>query len=200
MPSLTRQQIMAWGAVALVVLLIGGNYLRGHFSTPERDDFTPLTVGLKEDATAAARVKVHVVGAVVNPGLYELVGESRVADALTMAGGATVEADLTQVNLAAKIADGQQLVVPIKGVAPSAGAAAGAPTGSGAGSPAGQPVNLNTASQAQLEELDGVGPKTAEKIIDYRTAHGGFKSLDELMEVEGIGPSKFDRIKQQVVV
>ncbi|MFA6001151.1 MAG: ComEA family DNA-binding protein [Thermoleophilia bacterium] len=198
MPALTRQQLIAWGAVGLVILLVGANYLRGHISTSAKDEVPAVTLGIKEErASASTRLKVHIIGAVVRPGLYEAEPGSRVADALALAGGATPTADLNQVNLAAKIADGQQLVVPEIGASGAAVIGAGASGSSGA---AKQAVNLNSASQPQLEELDGIGPKTAQKIIEYRDAHGGFKSIEELMEVPGIGPAKFEQIKAQVVV
>jgi len=201
MPALTRRQVIAWGAVGLVILLVGANYLRGHLSTSGKEEIPAVTMSLKEErGTASARLKVHIIGAVARPGLYEAEPGSRVADALALAGGATSAADLNQVNLAAKIADGQQLVVPEIGVAGTTGVAATGAGGSGASGAAKQPVNLNSASQAQLEELDGVGPKTAQKIIEYRDAHGGFKSIEEMMEVPGIGPAKFEQIKGQVVV
>ncbi len=202
MPGLSRQQLIAWSAVGLVILLIGANYLRGQLSAPASgDEAAAVTAGLKEDKTIAA-LKVHVVGAVTNPGLYEIAAGSRAADALAKAGGPTPAADLNQINLAAKLADGQQLVVPEKGTAVAAAAGtAGAwgAVGSGA-SGAPQPVNLNSATLEQLNSLDGIGPKTAQKIIEYREAHGGFKSIEELFEVPGIGPAKFDQIKNQVVI
>lgn len=198
MPALTRQQMIAWGAVGLVIILVGANYLRSHLSTAGREEVPAVTMGLKEERnTSSARLKVHIIGAVARPGLYEAEPGSRVADALALAGGPTPTADLNQVNLAAKIADGQQLVVPETGAAGTAATGAG---GLGASGAAGQPVNLNLATLAQLEELDGVGPKTAQKIIEYRDSHGGFKSIEEMMEVPGIGPAKFEQIKGQVVV
>ncbi len=208
MPGLSRQQLIAWAAVGLIILLIGANYLRGQLSVPSAaEDLPPVTMSLKENRPEA-RLKVHVVGAVVRPGLYEVEAGSRVADALDKAGGPTPAADLNQVNLAAKMADGQQLVVPEKGAA--GGAAAGGTGvadgggGNGGGAAgagmAGQPVNLNTATLEQIDGLDGIGPKTAQKIIDYREAHGGFKSIEELMEVPGIGPAKFEQLKADVVI
>jgi len=207
MPGLSRQQLIAWSAVGLVILLVGANYLRGQLAAPESDTGVAVTVGIKEDRPAP-RLKVHVIGAVTKPGLYELDANSRVADALEKAGGATPSADLFQVNLAAKMADGQQLVVPEKGAAAAAGSS-GAPSGGSSsaagGSAAGasgasQPINLNAATLDQLTSLDGIGPKTAQKIIDYREAHGGFTTIEELLEVPGIGPAKFEQIKGQVVI
>ena len=196
MPGLSRQQLIAWAAVGLVILFIGANYLRGQLSPPVREEPAAVTLGIKEDRTSA-RLKVHVVGAVARPGLYEIEPGSRVADALAKAGGATPAADLNQINLAAKLADGQQLVVPEAG---AAGVVAGA-AGAGSGTPAvNQPININTATAEQLNALDGVGPKTARKIIEYREANGGFKSVEELLEVPGIGPAKFEQIRNQVVI
>ncbi|MCL4473644.1 MAG: helix-hairpin-helix domain-containing protein [Actinobacteria bacterium] len=204
MPGLSRQQLIAWSAVGLVILLIGANYLRGQLSAPAAGgEAAAVTIGLKEDRTTAA-LKIHVVGAVASPGLYEVAAGSRVADALAKAGGPAPTADLNQINLAAKLADGQQLIVPEKGAGgngAAGGAGAAGPGAAGAGpSGAQQPINLNSATIDQLNSLDGIGPKTAQKIIDYREAHGGFKSVEELLEVPGIGPSKFDQIKNQVVI
>lgn len=202
MPGLSRQQLIAWAAVGLVILLIGANYLRGQLSPPVREEPAAVTLGIKEDRTSA-RLKVHVVGAVAHPGLYEIEPGSRVADALEKAGGATPAADLNQINLAAKLADGQQLVVPEAGAAGVAAGAGGAGSGAGGGSGApavNQPVNINTATAEQLTALDGVGPKTAQKIIEYREANGGFKSVEELLEVPGIGPAKFEQIRNQAVI
>jgi competence protein ComEA len=194
--GLSRRQLIIWAAAGLLVLLIGANYLRGHLDTAAPGTATAVTLGLKEEKPI--RMKIHVVGAVARPGLYEIDSGSRVADALELAGGAAPSADLTQINLAARMADGQQLVVPEQG-APGTGAATG--SGGGGGAPAaGQPVNLNAATVDQLTELDGVGPKTAQKIIDYRDANGGFKNVEELLEVPGIGPAKFEQLKGQVVL
>lgn len=193
--GLSRQQLIAWSAVGLVVLLLGANYLRGHLSTAPSPSPAAVTVGLKDEKPAP--IKIHIIGAVTRPGLYEIGAGSRVADALALAGGPTASADLTRINLAAKVADGQQLVVPEAGApTPSGNAAAGGQSGAG---PA-QPVNLNSATEEQLTALDGVGPKTAQKIIQYREEHGGFKSIDELLEVTGIGPAKFEQIRGQVVI
>ena len=129
-----------------------------------------------------------MVGAVHNPGLYRFPSRARVADAVARAGGATRKADLTLVNLAAPLADGTQVVVPVK-------APAGvAPTGGPATAPAG-PVHLNTATLEQLDELPGVGPVTAQKILDYRQEHGAFSSLEELDAIPGIGPARIEQLK-----
>src|SRR5262249_12844805 len=129
-------------------------------------------------------VVVDVAGAVRRPGVYRLSSSSRVEDALRRAGGATHRADLRQVHRAAKLGAGRQILVPVR--APSAVAAAGGPasTAAGVATPA-VPLDLNTSTLEQLETLDGVGPATAQKILDYRTAHNGFGSVDELDQVPG---------------
>jgi competence protein ComEA len=141
-------------------------------------------------ASAPASVVVHVAGAVRRPGLVELPGGSRVADAVDAAGGPTAKADLASVNLARTVVDGEQLVVLRHGqaggaVAGPAGATGPAP--SGGDSPAGAPLDLNTATLQQLDGLPGVGPVLAQRIVDWRTEHGRFTSVDELTEVSGIG-------------
>jgi competence protein ComEA len=142
-------------------------------------------------------VVVDVVGAVRRPGLYRLSQGSRIADAIARAGGSTAKAALAQVNLAAPLADGEQVVVPIRGrvgaALPSAGGSAGA---SGA---AAAPVQLSTATLEQLDTLPGVGPVTAQKILDYRTKHGAFSSVDELDAIPGIGPKRLEQLRDLVV-
>jgi competence protein ComEA len=137
-------------------------------------------------------VVVDVVGAVRRPGLYRLPQRARIADALARAGGSTTKADLAQVNLAAPLADGEQIVVPKRGTA----GAVGAPAATGAAS---APVQLSTATLEQLDTLPGVGPVTAQKILDYRQAHGAFHSVDELDAVPGIGPKRLDQLRDLVV-
>jgi competence protein ComEA len=142
----------------------------------------------------SSRVVVDVVGAVRRPGLYRLAQGSRIADALTRAGGATAKADLAQVNLAALLADGEQVVVPRRGAGvAAAGAGSGSPSGSAA------PVQLSTATLEQLDSLPGVGPVTAQKILDYRQKHGAFQSVDELDAVPGIGPKRLEQLHELVV-
>lgn len=132
---------------------------------------------------------VDVAGAVRRPGLYHLATGTRIADAVAAAGGATAKADVTLVNLAAPLADGEQVLVPARGVAAAAG---------GAPSPT-APLDLNTASADELDALPGVGPATAQRIIDYRQAHGPFRSIAELEGVPGIGPSKLAQLKGLVI-
>lgn len=146
---------------------------------------------------------VHVAGAVVSPGVYSVPASARVADAVTAAGGPLAEAELDRLNLAARVADGDRVAVPRKGDA--AGAAAAAPDagvgvgGPGATAPAG-PIDLNTATVEQLDTLPGVGPATAQAIVAYRTRHGRLRSVTELLEVPGIGPTKLEAVRPLVKV
>src|SRR5262249_18189456 len=144
---------------------------------------------------AAPRLVVHVVGAVRRPGLYRLPHGLRVADAVGRAGGATPRADLAGINLAAPLADGEQVGGPSRSAAAAAGAApAGAPAARRAG-----PVQLSTATLEQLDALPGIGPATAQKILDYRRRHGAFRSVDELDAIPGIGPARLDQLRGLVV-
>jgi competence protein ComEA len=125
--------------------------------------------------------------------VYRLAAASRVTDAVRRAGGARRGANLNAINLAARVTDGQQIVVPNRAPAGDGGAAGG-----GAGAEAAGPVSLGSATQEQLETLAGVGPATAQKIIEYRSQHGGFRSVDDLDKVSGIGPKKLDAIRERV--
>ena len=141
-------------------------------------------------------VVVHVAGAVVNPGVHRLPAGSRVHEAIAAAGGALPEADLNRLNLAAPVSDGNQVHVATLGSPPGA-AGGGGSGGSTAG--AGGPVSLSTADVAALDALPGVGPSTAAAIIAYREAHGPFGSVEELLEVRGIGEAKLDGLRDLVV-
>jgi competence protein ComEA len=134
---------------------------------------------------------VDVAGAVRRPGLYRFQEGARVADAVIRAGGPTRRADLQQLNRAAPLADGEQVLVPIRGRV-AAGAAPAAVGGAG-------PVQLSTATLEELDALPGVGPVTAQKIIDYRQKHGAFHSVDELDAIPGIGPARLDQLRDLVV-
>ncbi len=145
----------------------------------------------------SGRVVVHVSGQVNAPGVYELPEGSRVQDALQAAGGPLVDADPNALNLAAVLADGQKVTIPKPGeaVAPAEG-----DTGvAGTGVP-GAKVNLNLATQAQLEELPGVGPVLAQRIITHRQTKGRFTSPRQLLEVSGFGPKKYESVKDQITV
>jgi competence protein ComEA len=141
-------------------------------------------------AESAPKLVVHVVGAVRRPGLYRLPERSRIADAVSRAGGATRRADLSAVNLAAPVSDGVQVVVPVRvPTAPGGEPAAGPGPDTG-------PVHLNTATLEQLDALPGVGPVTAQKILDYRQQHGAFSSIEELDAIPGIGPARLEQLRE----
>lgn len=154
-------------------------------------------------SSSAAEVYVDVDGAVVRPGVYRLKEGARVSQALDAAGGLTVEADVTGLNRASKITDGQKIYVPTVGEQQAAAAVGGAESSAattpGAGSSSGL-VNINTASAAELQTLSGIGPSVAQSIIDERTKNGAFASVDDLMRVSGIGEKKLAKIKDCICV
>ena len=192
MITLSRSQL-ALVLVPLVVLLtVAGSRIAGVGASRGPATAAPLArVGPAESAPAAL-LYVHVVGAVRHAGLFRIRDGSRVADALARAGGPTRHADLAAVNLAAPLVDGQQVVVPRRGP-PGSAAAVGA---SGPGS--GMKVGLASATVEQLDELPGVGPVTAQKIVDWRTTHGPFRSVDDLDDVPGIGPARIEQLRDLV--
>lgn len=158
-----------------------------------------------EEATAEAKdaIVVDVAGAVASPGVVELKDGARVADALGAAGGLAEDADLTSVNRAARLTDGQRVYVPRVGeqVAPVEGDGSAGAAGEGTQSTAtGQVVNINTAGLAELDALPGVGPATAQAIIDDREANGPFTAPEDLMRVSGIGEKKFEKLKSSICV
>jgi competence protein ComEA len=152
---------------------------------------------------AGTRVWVHVAGAVRHPGLYRVESTARAGVAVEAAGGVTRRADLTAINLAAPVKDGQQVIVPVRGSASAAvpGASdAGAGTAGGSSGGAGDAkISLSTATVEQLDSLDGIGPTLAQRIIDWREEHGGFKSVEQLREVDGIGETRFAALREAVV-
>ncbi|HEX2193323.1 MAG TPA: helix-hairpin-helix domain-containing protein, partial [Acidimicrobiales bacterium] len=150
-------------------------------------------------AAADATVAVHAAGAVARPGLYLVPGGARVADVVASAGGPSAEADLDQVNLATRVADGDRVHVPRRGEVVAGGGSD--PTGGGApGTSRPTTVDLNTASAEQLDDLPGIGPALAKAIVDHRARHGRFRTVDGLLDVRGIGPAKLDGLRDLVRV
>jgi competence protein ComEA len=147
--------------------------------------------GAESGGAGRGEVYVHVAGAVRRPGLVRVPAGARVAEAVFRAGGPGRKADLTGVNLAAQVEDGQQVVVPAAGAAASATGQAGAPAGS-----TGVKPSLGSATVEQLDEIDGIGPTLAERIVEYRTENGGFGSLDELQDVDGIGEKRLETLRE----
>ena len=182
----SRRRLLAIALLLAVALVLGLRHLHGggaaHVAIP------PLRTAAPAHATAKLLV-VDVAGAVRRPGLYRIAPGTRIADAVARAGGATAKADVNLVNLAAPLADGEQVVVPARG---GGGVAAGAPSATA-------PLDLNSATAEQLDALPGIGPTTAAKIVAYRQAHGPFTSVDGLDAVPGIGPSRIDELKGLVI-
>ena len=157
-----------------------------------------VTIAVQPLVNESAVLVVHVAGEVAAPGVYELPAGARMVDALEAAGGPTRRADTDAINLATPLTDAQQVFVPRRG----AGVRSAAPLGGASGDDAGRDgtVNVNTASASALETLPGVGPQTAQAIIEHRTKNGPFLSVDELLNVRGIGPAKLESMRTRVRV
>ena len=206
MPCVSVSRSTAFGLVSAllaILVLAGGRLARtGTASAPEV--VAPLEPVASPSTSSPARtvLVVHVVGAVRRPGLYRLREGARVADAVARAGGSTARAELAALNLAAPLADGVQVLVPERivsggsGVAPAESPDGVAPGGAIAG--VGSKVSLATATAEELDELPGVGPVTAQKILDYRAEHGPFRSVDELDAVPGVGPTRVEQLRDLV--
>lgn len=166
-------------------------------STEAGAPVAPTTTGAPASGTTGAQIVVDVVGKVRRPGIAVLPAGSRVVDAVRAAGGMRPGVDPATVNMARPLADGEQIVI---GLAAVPGAPAGPTPGTGAGTGTGALVNLNTADQATLETLPGVGPVTAAAILEWRAQHGGFTSVDELLEVSGIGEATLAEIAPHVTL
>src|SRR3954452_15404490 len=189
------RRLAAWAAAALVLVALSAWYLaRSHTSADAAPPPAAATIDVADES--GGKVTVDVAGAVKKPGVSRLSSSQRVEDALERAGGPTRRADLSQLNRAAKLEDSRQILVPTR---PSQSAPTAAAASSTPGAPA-QPVNLNTATLEQLDTLDGVGPATAQKILDYRTEHGGFGSVDELDQIPGIGEKRLAALREHVQV
>ena len=188
--TVQQRRLLAVGLVCVVALLLAWRHLGAHAAAAPLV-VAPLTPHAARAAPVTHQLVVDVAGAVQRPGLYRFAQGARVADAIARAGGLTRRAERTAVNLAAPLADGEQVLV----------AARGSPASVAAGAPAGTvgPVSLNTATAEQLDTLPGVGPVTAQKIVDYRQEHGPFTSVDGLDAIPGIGPARLADLRPLVV-
>jgi competence protein ComEA len=191
MLPISPQRLAVYAAVAIAVLVIGWRSQSGSPPTAYPEP-AAASATISDSSAAPAVVVVDVVGAVRRPGVYRLPGAARVLDAVHRA-RPTGRADLAGLNLAARLADREQVVVPTRG---GGGAAAVTPVPGSADAP----VHLNSATLDQLETLDGIGPALAQRIIDYRTMHGGFHSLDELDNVSGFGPARMAALHGHVAL
>ena len=196
-PEGSRSTIVVW-AIAAVLAAVAVVRILGDDQPPQAAISVSDSPAAEPGRGGSRSIYVHVAGAVRRPGLMRLPPESRVALALERAGGPTRRADLTAVNLAARLQDGQQIVVPdgrAGGAAPVGGAGVAAPVG-GAGAPPGGQVHLSTATVEQLDGVDGIGPTLAQRIIEYRDSHGGLRSLSELAQVDGIGEKRLATLRE----
>ncbi len=193
---MSRTQVLVYGAIAVALLLVGARAIRAEGGGGEADFAAGASFAGSGGAGdgggfslsgQAGDVVVDVTGAVARPGVYRLPAGSRVDDALRRAGGATGRAQLEAINRAARLADGQQVVVPQR-----------LPGGTAAGTAAvGEegPISLGTATVEQLDTIEGIGPVTAQKIVEFRDQHGGLASVDQLDEVSGIGPATMESLR-----
>jgi competence protein ComEA len=197
--DLPRSHLIAYLVAGLAVVLAGARWIHADASAhgvsparPDRAGAADVRVSRADGGTAV----VHVAGAVRRPGVYHLGAGTRVEEAVRRAGGPTRRADLNAINLAAKVEDGRQVIVPAR----TAAAAAASVDPATGGQPAAAPVNLNTATVDELGTLDGVGPATAQKILTFRQEHGGFSSVDDLDQVPGIGEKRMAALRPHVTV
>jgi competence protein ComEA len=201
-PDLGRSQLLVYGAVAVTLLLVGARWIRsgdaagsaaggaGYASAGGPGGGAGSGTSLSDDG---ADVVVHVAGEVRHPGVYRLPAGSRVTDAVERAGGGTADADLDTINLAARLADGQQVVMPAAAAAPG-----GAMQGPSSAVVPDGPISLGSATLEQLDTIEGIGPVTAQSILDFRDQHGGLSSVDELDQVDGIGPATLDALRARL--
>jgi competence protein ComEA len=181
--------VLAAVALALVAWRLGPGSGSGG-GQPSREAGAATAAAVVE--APAPRALVHVAGEVRRPGVYRVAAGARAIEAIRRAGGPTGRADLSALNLAAPVQDGQQVLIPAR--APRAG---GGGVGEGGAAGAG-PVSLSSATEEDLERLDGIGPTIAARIVEWRRAHGGFASIDQLLDVPGIGPARLEALRAQV--
>jgi competence protein ComEA len=199
-PELSRTQVVVYAAIAVALLLVGARAIRSEGGAESSYASSGFSGGGADGDSAgggsftisgeAGDLVVDVAGAVARPGVYRMPAGSRVDDAIARAGGATGQAQLEAVNRAARLADGQQVVVPERGPGGTAAVAAGAGEDG--------PISLGTATVEQLDTIDGIGPVTAQDIVDFRDQHGGLSSVDQLDQVSGIGPATMEALRARL--
>jgi competence protein ComEA len=193
--AVSRSTAVVGVCVALALLALVGQRL-AQVGAAREGQVASAPLEPVAEPPARAVLVVHVVGEVRRPGLYRLRDGARIADALRRAGGAQRGADLAALNLAAPLVDGVQVLVPQRSRDPTTAAPGGA-TATGGAVPSG-PISLSSATIEELDELPGVGPVTAQKIVDYRTEHGPFASVDDLDAVPGVGPTRIEQLRDLV--
>jgi competence protein ComEA len=183
-PEVSRSQMLIYAAIAIAVLIVGARWIRSSGGGAAGGAEVSFAADSSHEGEGTRDVIVHVAGDVGRPGVYRLPAGSRVTDAVRRAGGFAGGANRDAINLAARLSDGQQVVVPGRGTV-------------AASSAAGQsgPVSLGSATVEQLDGIDGIGPVTAQKIIEFRDQHGGLSSINQLDEVDGIGPSTMQTLR-----
>lgn len=187
-----RRSGWAYVAAAVVLALVAWRMGPGAEGGGGQPAEPTGTVQVDAEAPAEPRGLVHVAGAVRRPGVYPVAPGDRVIGAIRRAGGPTRKADLSALNLAATLQDGQQVLVPAR--LPAGATAGGQASGGRTG-----PISLSSADETALDALDGIGPTLAARIVEWRSAHGGFASVDQLLEVPGIGPTRLESLRSQVV-
>lgn len=195
-----RDEVSSSAVAGVVLVLVLGLWWFTRppsFSSPPVEAGLPMEQPLPAPTPEPVLMTIHVAGAVRSPGVFTVLADVRVIDAIELAGGLAPTADLSQVNLAGAVVDGERLWIPEVGSSEPAVVAGVATDKSSTGS---GPINLNTASVAALENLPGVGPATAAAIISYRELSGPFVSVDQLLEVSGIGPAKLETIRPNAAV
>jgi len=200
--SVSRSTALVLVSALLALLVLAGPRLARTGTSSAPEIVAPLEATATPDSIAShsgrAALVVHVVGAVRRPGLYRLREGARVADAVERAGGATHRAQLAALNLAAPLVDGIQVLVPRRVVASGVGSAEAGEDLGAATAGLGAKTSLASATAEELDELPGVGPVTAQKILDYRAEHGPFRSVDDLDAVPGIGPTRVEQLRDLV--
>ena len=195
------------GLVTVVVVVVIGWWLLRPPPAPVEQQIpmaAPATTAggapAASTTTGPAEVVVHVAGAVARPGVQRVAADQRVGDVVDAAGGLSPEADANRINLAAPLTDGMQVYVPKVGEAAPPPVAGGSGPAGGDGGDSEPPVNVNTAGADGLDELPGVGPATADAIIEHREANGPFTTVDQLLDVRGIGDAKLAELRPLVTV